>query len=117
MEMVGCQDAIGLRHGIALRAGGSTFRVEQARDGEMVVRQREGVLEALVRRARGYRGVVEERGPPAVQQRVQRQPGAPRRREVSHVHAGVLLSSKPSPLPLTLAATYHTLPFIFKLLF
>lgn len=72
-------------------SGRRTLGVEQAVDVEMRVRQREGVVEARGGRARQHRRVVEQLRPPAVQQRVEREPVRPRRREVLHVHAGVVL--------------------------
>lgn len=70
---------------------GRTFRVEQAVDAEVVVRQLEGVVQARARRPRHHAGVVEQLRPPAVQQRVEGQPVRPRRREVLHVHARIIL--------------------------
>lgn len=72
-----------------------TFRVQQSRNGQVRVRNAEGVLESCGRRARQHGGVVEERGPPAVQQRVQREPVAPRLSEVRHVHSAVVLETIP----------------------
>lgn len=59
-------------------ACGRTLGVEQARDAQVALRGVEGVLEALLRRARAQRREVEQLRPPAVQQRVERQPVRPR---------------------------------------
>lgn len=81
---------------ILLRAPG-TFGVEQPRDGQVPVGQREGVLQPRGGRALQHGRVVEELRPPAVQQRVQRQPVRPRRREVAHLHAAVALQHHHTP--------------------
>lgn len=75
-----------------------TFRIEQAVDAEVGVGRGEGVVEAGAGAAAYHRRIVEQLRPPSVQQRVERQPVAPARREVPHVHARVVLNKNRNQL-------------------
>lgn len=71
-----------------------TLWVEQAVDAQVLVREAEGEVEARGGRQREGGAPLEQLGAPGVQQRAQRQPVRPGRREVAHLHATVLLQNE-----------------------